>query len=111
MGWSKRRMPWRELEGRLSDRPLDPVPRRELASRPVRRLPRYRVSDPAYAELHCHSHFSFLDGASSPDELVAEGARLGLTALALTDHDNLCGAFHFAQVAKSVGIHPVTGAE
>ncbi|EWM19791.1 DNA polymerase III subunit alpha [Kutzneria sp. 744] len=44
-----------------------------------------------YAELHCHSHFSFLDGASSPAELVAEAHRLGLSALAITDHDGLHG--------------------
>ena len=45
-----------------------------------------------YAELHCHSNFSFLDGASHPEELAAEAARLGLSALALTDHNGLYGA-------------------
>ncbi|MBC7645252.1 MAG: PHP domain-containing protein, partial [Thermoleophilia bacterium] len=47
---------------------------------------------PRYVELHAHSAFSFLDGASQPDELVRAAAALGHTALALTDHDNLCGA-------------------
>jgi error-prone DNA polymerase len=44
-----------------------------------------------YAELHAHSSFSFLDGASAPEELVEEAARLGLSALAIIDHDGLCG--------------------
>jgi error-prone DNA polymerase len=69
------------------------------------------VSRPAYAELHCHSGFSFLDGASHPDELAERAVELGLHALALTDHDNLCGALVFAHVARSVGLQPVTGCE
>jgi error-prone DNA polymerase len=52
-----------------------------------------------YAELHAHSNFSFLDGASHPEELVAEASRLGLSALALTDHDGLYGAVRFAEAA------------
>jgi error-prone DNA polymerase len=48
-----------------------------------------------YAELHCHSNFSFLDGASHPDELVEEAMRLGLEALAITDHDGMYGAVVF----------------
>ncbi|MBH99359.1 MAG: error-prone DNA polymerase [Acidimicrobiaceae bacterium] len=104
-------MPWRELEGRLSDRSLDPVSRQELAFRPSRGLPRYRVSDPAYAELHCHSHFSFLDGSSSPDELVAEAVRLGLSALALTDHDGFYGAVRFAESARDHGLPTIFGSE
>jgi len=64
-----------------------------------------------YAELHCHSGFSFLDGASHPDELAERAAELGLHALALTDHDNLCGALVFAHVARSVGLQPITGCE
>jgi len=64
-----------------------------------------------YAELHAHSNFSFLDGASHPDELVAEAARLGLDALALTDHNGLYGAVRFAEAARVVGIPTVFGAE
>ena len=45
-----------------------------------------------YAELHCHTNFSFLDGASHPEELAEEAARLGLAGLAVTDHDGLYGA-------------------
>ena len=53
-----------------------------------------------YAELHCHSNFSFLDGASGPDELVEEAVRLGLHGLALTDHDGFYGAPLFAETAQ-----------
>ncbi|MGF0116641.1 error-prone DNA polymerase [Promicromonospora sp. Marseille-Q5078] len=64
-----------------------------------------------YAELHAHSAFSFLDGASHPEELAAEGARLGLDALALTDHDGLYGVVRFAEAARKVGLPTVFGAE
>ena len=64
-----------------------------------------------YAELHCHSTYSFLDGASQPEELVLRAVELGLEALALTDHDNLCGALVFAQAARELGVRPITGAE
>src|SRR5437870_8721340 len=64
-----------------------------------------------YAELHCHSNFSFLDGASHPEELVEEAARLGLEALALTDHDGMYGVVRFAEAAKVVGMPTVFGAE
>jgi error-prone DNA polymerase len=64
-----------------------------------------------YAELHLHSAFSFLDGASMPAELVECAVELGYTALALTDHDGLHGAMEFAQAARSAGIQPITGAE
>ena len=64
-----------------------------------------------YAELHCHSAFSFLDGASSPDELVDAAVAHGYRALALTDHDNLCGAMEFAQAAKAAGLKAIHGAE
>lgn len=66
---------------------------------------------PRYAELHAHSAFSFLDGASQPEELAAEAARLGLEALALTDHDGLYGVVRFSQAAKAVGMPTVFGAE
>ncbi|MGI9032405.1 MAG: error-prone DNA polymerase [Acidimicrobiales bacterium] len=64
-----------------------------------------------YAELHCHSNFSFLDGASHPHELVAEAARLGLSALALTDHDGLYWVVRFAEAAATLGMATVFGAE
>ncbi|MDO8152490.1 error-prone DNA polymerase [Isoptericola sp. b408] len=64
-----------------------------------------------YAELHAHSAFSFLDGASHPAELAAEAARLGLEALALTDHDGLYGVVRFAEAARAVGLPTVFGAE
>ena len=64
-----------------------------------------------YAELHCHSNFSFLDGASHPDELVEEAVRLGLEALAITDHDGMYGAVRFAEAAGTAGLPTVFGAE
>jgi len=64
-----------------------------------------------YAELHCHSNFSFLDGASHPEELAEEAARLGLTALAITDHDGFYGVVRFAEAARAVDLPTVFGAE
>ena len=65
----------------------------------------------AYAELHCHSAFSFLDGASLPEDLVATAHELGYQALALTDHNGLYGSMTFAQAAKPFGLQAITGAE
>ncbi|MFN0099039.1 MAG: DNA polymerase III subunit alpha [Gemmatimonadaceae bacterium] len=64
-----------------------------------------------YAELHCHSTFSLLDGASDPERLVERAVALGLHALALTDHDDVGGAVRFATAAKSAGLPGVLGAE
>ncbi|HEY6638715.1 MAG TPA: DNA polymerase III subunit alpha [Solirubrobacterales bacterium] len=64
-----------------------------------------------YTELHCHSAYSFLDGASDPAELAATAAGLGHEALALTDHDNVCGAMEFAHACKGVGVRPIFGCE
>ncbi len=64
-----------------------------------------------YVELHCHSGFSFLDGASHPEELVLRAKELGYPALALTDHDGLYGSMEFAQEARHWGLQPITGAE
>ncbi|MFN8472120.1 MAG: DNA polymerase III subunit alpha [Anaerolineae bacterium] len=64
-----------------------------------------------YVELHAHSYFSLLDGASSPEALAAEAARLGMSALALTDHDGLSGAVRFWHAARERGIQPIIGAE
>jgi error-prone DNA polymerase len=64
-----------------------------------------------YAELHCHSYYSFHDGASSLEELLLRAKELGYSALALTDHNNLCGAMRFAQLTRSLGIQGLIGAE
>ena len=85
-----------------------------------RRSPRRRHEAPdvqrpgssvPYAELHAHSAYSFLDGASTPEELVEEAARLDLRAIALTDHDGLYGVVRFAEAAKELDVQTVFGAE
>jgi len=137
MAWSNPIVPWSELERALSGRPPRPGrgpigPQRPLGhDRPEpadipleypssQRRPRTRVSTPAavdtttrvpYAELHCHSAFSFLDGASTPEHLVAEALRLGLDALAITDHDGLYGIVRFAEAAEGTGLRTLYGAE
>src|SRR5687767_10958959 len=65
----------------------------------------------SYVELHCHSAFSFLDGASHPEELALRAAELGYEALALTDHEGVYGSLEFASAAKHFGVRPITGAE
>ena len=69
------------------------------------------MAHPAYAELHCHSHFSFLDGASAPADLVERAVELGLAGLAVTDHQGLYGAIRFSTTAEAAGLHPVIGIE
>ena len=64
-----------------------------------------------YAELHCHSEFSFLDGASPADDLVQRAMQLGLGALAVTDHQGLYGVVRFVTAAETAGIHAVVGVE
>jgi len=64
-----------------------------------------------YVELHAHSAYSFLDGASLPEELAARAAELGYDALALTDHDGVYGSLEFAHAAKHLGVRAITGAE
>ncbi|HEX3806422.1 MAG TPA: error-prone DNA polymerase [Gaiellaceae bacterium] len=64
-----------------------------------------------YVELHSHSAYSFLDGASLPEELAARAAELGYDALALTDHDGVYGSLEFAHAAKHFGVRAITGAE
>jgi len=64
-----------------------------------------------YVELHCHSAFSFLDGASLPDELVPTALELGYRALALTDHNSVSGSMEFAVSARALGLRPIHGAE
>ncbi|MEQ8718439.1 MAG: error-prone DNA polymerase [Acidimicrobiales bacterium] len=126
MGWRNPPVPWSELERRLSGRPR-PVPdpdsgvvadggdspawsRVRLPYDAPPALVRGTSATP-YAELHCHSNFSFLDGASDPEELAEEAVRLGLEALALTDHDGLYGVVRFAEAARTHGLPTVFGAE
>ncbi|HEX8975178.1 MAG TPA: error-prone DNA polymerase [Solirubrobacteraceae bacterium] len=64
-----------------------------------------------YAELHCHSAFSFLDGVSLPDELVAKALELGHRTLALTDHNTVSGSMEFAVSARALGLRAIHGTE
>jgi error-prone DNA polymerase len=64
-----------------------------------------------YVELHAHSAFSFLDGASLPEELAFAAAELGHEAIALTDHDGLWGSMELAQACRSLGLRAITGVE
>ena len=64
-----------------------------------------------YAELHCHSNFSFLDGVNDPEELIEEAVRLGLDALAITDHDGFYAASRFAEAAAAYDLRTIYGAE
>jgi error-prone DNA polymerase len=125
MGWDNPPVPWREFERRLSWKkedgpsggneaggneaggneaggneagaerssvtPLSQRQRRRRASESSRVIP--------WAELHCHSSYSFLDGASAPEKLIAKATELGLTAIAITDHDGMYGVPQFAQAA------------
>jgi error-prone DNA polymerase len=118
MGWSNPPIPWSEFEKKLSDarRPGSvPVgadggdsPAWSNKRQPYRSPTAGRESDEAagtrvpYAELHAHSTFSFLDGASSPEALLEEAARLGLDALALTDHDGFYGIVRMAEAAAAL---------
>src|SRR6516164_8235338 len=111
MGWDNPPVPWRELERRLSwgtGEPADDAEADQSPPRPVTRLPAPAPAGapgghgPRWAELHCHSSYSFLDGASSPGELVAEAARRGLEALAITDHNGMYGVPQFAQAAAKL---------
>lgn len=123
-GWHNPDFSWAELERTLSaptsptapsgeppQKRTDPGP---LSSHraPVAPPPATRPTDAIpYAELHAHSSFSFLDGASSPEDLLAEAEGLGLTALAITDHDGFYGAARFAEAAELTAVQTVFGAE
>ena len=118
-------IPWSEFERTLrnGNRPgTTPPPGADGGDSPAwspKRAPYRRAGiaqpDPAtvvpYAELHAHSSFSFLDGASSPEELLEEAARLGLSGLALTDHDGFYGVVRMAEAAEPYGLTTVFGAE
>ncbi|RNI22291.1 error-prone DNA polymerase [Flexivirga caeni] len=126
MGWSNPAIPWSQLEQALS-RGIRPE-ERSVRGRPAdggdgpvfsRKRGRFRPADLAepagpvvpYAELHAHSHYSFLDGAAAPEDLVTEAARQRLHGIAVTDHDGLYGIVRFAEAAESYGLHTVFGAE
>ena len=132
MGYNNPPIPWSELERRLSDRrrpggpPIDAdggdSPAWSRSRQPYEPGPWEQVTptdEPVvpYAELHCHSNYSFLDGASSPEELVEEAIQLGLNALALTDHDGFYGVVRMAEVAdvyrnqNGVELDTIFGAE
>jgi error-prone DNA polymerase len=118
MGWDSNHLPWPKLERLLSGASpalgsdQDDIERRgpKPASKPVERTP-WAPGEVPYAELHCHSNFSFLDGASTAEDLAGEAARLGLEALALTDHDGMYAVVRFSQVAKELGLRTIFGAE
>jgi error-prone DNA polymerase len=120
MGFDNPEIPWRELERRLSGRPAPLDPHGDGGDSPAwsRKRPSYeaaplpRPSSPvAYGELHAHSSFSFLDGASAPEELAEEAVRLGLESLTLTDHDGVYGVVRFAEAAEAHGLATGFGAE
>lgn len=125
MGWSNGPPTWSELERVLSGKPSgrpaqdmhpgdggdSPAWSRKRGEYHAAELDRPNGPTVPYAELHTHSAFSFLDGASQPEELVEEAVRLGLEALALTDHNGFYGTVRFAEAAREWGIPTVFGAE
>ncbi|WP_197509367.1 PHP domain-containing protein, partial [Mycobacterium sp. E3247] len=125
MGWFNGPPSWAEMERVLNGKPrhagVPVAPGEDAPLSPKRgtyrppdgtRAARSSVTHSVpYAELHAHSAFSFLDGAGTPEELVEEAARLGLRALALTDHDGLYGAVRFAEAAAELELRTVFGAE
>ncbi|MCF8611710.1 error-prone DNA polymerase [Gordonia sp. HY285] len=134
MGWSNGPPTWSEMERVLSGRAPGADDRRGETFPPTfngsvpgdggdspawsRKRGEYVAADiahgtssVAYAELHAHSSYSFLDGASMPEQMVEESQRLGLTALALTDHDGFYGVVRFAEAAREFGMPTVFGAE
>jgi error-prone DNA polymerase len=115
-------MSWSQLDRLLTGRPPgeqvfpgdggdSPGWSRRRSYRPIELPPGPDGPVVPYAELHCHSNFSFLDGASHPEELVAQAAALGLEALALTDHDGVYGVVRFADAAAKHGLRTVFGVE
>ncbi len=112
MGYSNPPIPWSQFERALSDKRPDAAHAGDGGDSPAwsRKRSRYVPPPPPsddgdpvvpYAELHAHSTFSFLDGASGPEHLVEEAARLHLHGLALTDHDGFYGAARMAEVAEA----------
>ncbi|WP_354639277.1 error-prone DNA polymerase [Kitasatospora camelliae] len=113
------KLPWSELHRRLrGSGPAAPgavVPLRPPTSQrpapPTSESPAAPAAAHPWAELHVHSAFSFLDGASDPEALAEEAARLGIEVLGLTDHDGLYGVVRLAQAARESGVRTVFGAE
>lgn len=109
---------WASLEAQLTGRAAPGASHRftsdaNTAAPDLSAPPRDHPSAPRvpFGELHCHSNFSFLDGASDPGKLVETAKRLDLDVLALTDHDGLYGAVRFAQAARDAGVATAFGAE
>ena len=69
------------------------------------------MSNPPFVHLHCHSHYSLLDGASSINRLIDRAKGHGMNSLAITDHGNLHGALEFYQKARAMDINPIIGYE
>jgi error-prone DNA polymerase len=122
MGFHNPPVPWSQIERTLSDarRPRSAPVNGDGGDSPAwsYKRPAYRAPEierptdvVPYAELHAHSSYSFLDGASSPEELVEEAERLGLHALAVTDHDGFYGLARFAEAAETLQVKTVFGAE
>ena len=117
MGWNNPPIPWAEFERRLSGRRTGQQADERPSSRKRQKyvpqaIPETPEDAVPYAELHAHSNFSFLDGASSPEELLEEATRLNLHALALTDHDGMYGVVHLAEAAEAYDrVKTVFGAE
>lgn len=122
MGFHNPAVPWSEMERVLSDRrrPEGTPANADGGDSPAWSRKRGKYAPPPierpdtaipYAELHAHSSFSFLDGASSPEELAEEAERLGLHALAVTDHDGFYGIVRFAEAAEHLAVKTVFGAE
>ncbi|GAA5032709.1 error-prone DNA polymerase [Microbacterium fluvii] len=120
MGFDNPSVPWAEMERLLSDRPRPVGKEPDGGDGPAFSRKRGPYTPPAiqrpehpvpYAELHAHSSYSFLDGASSPEELAEEAERLGLHALAVTDHDGFYGIARFAEAAEHLQVKTVFGAE
>ncbi|MDQ7880194.1 error-prone DNA polymerase [Microbacterium sp. QXD-8] len=122
MGFNNPGVPWSEMERVLSGRrrPEAPPVGADGGDSPAwsRKRGPYvapEIERPAdaipYAELHAHSSYSFLDGASSPEELAEEAEHLGLHALAITDHDGFYGIVRFAEAAEALQLKTVFGAE
>jgi error-prone DNA polymerase len=115
MGFNNPPMTWRDLEKTLSASAGAAAVTELPATRkrgPYLPPPIQRPADAVpYAELHAHSSFSFLDGASGPAALAEEAERLGLHALAITDHDGLYGIVRFAEAAEGLELRTVFGAE
>src|SRR6195952_1956474 len=128
MGWNDGPSSWGEMQRVLTSKPRRagsrlPEPTGDGGDSPAwsRKRGSYEAPDRTrdgstlgstpYAELHAHSAYSFLDGASTPEELVEEAARLNLRAIALTDHDGLYGVVRFAEAARELAVQTVFGAE